>query len=77
LSVARDQIRGTGPRLFMSPNGFAEFLHAPRGHDLQGPDQLAQPRIQNDSHEDILSKLWKWSDTLFTTAWMIVRHPNR
>lgn len=77
LSVARDQIRGTGPRLFMSPNGFAEFLHAPRGHDLQAPDQLAHPRIQTESHEQILPKLWKWGDTLFTTAWMIVRHPNR
>ena len=30
-------------RLFVSPNGFAEYFGAPRGEYLQGPDQLYQP----------------------------------
>lgn len=77
LSVARDHIRGTGPRLFMSPNGFAEFLNAPRGRDLERPDQLAHPHIQSDSHTDLLPKLWKLGDTFITSAWMMVRNQSR
>jgi hypothetical protein len=30
-------------RLFVSPNGFAEFFGTPRGDKLNGPDQLAEP----------------------------------
>lgn len=77
LSVARDQIRGTGPRLFMSPNGFGEFLHAPRGRDLERPNHLVHPYIQKESHEELLPKLWKLGDTLITSAWMMVRNHSR
>jgi len=30
-------------RLFVSPNGFAEYFGAPRGGQLDGPDQLSEP----------------------------------
>ena len=30
-------------RLFVSPNGFAEYFGAPRGEQLIGPDQLSEP----------------------------------
>ena len=30
-------------RLFVSPNGFAEYFGAPRGEQLNGPDQLSEP----------------------------------
>lgn len=30
-------------RLFVSPNGFAEYFGAPRGEQLEGPDQLSLP----------------------------------
>ncbi len=30
-------------RLFVSPNGFAEYFGAPRGEKLQSPDQLSNP----------------------------------
>jgi hypothetical protein len=36
---------GKAFRLFVSPNGFAEYLGAPRGEDLTGPDQLAEPTL--------------------------------
>jgi hypothetical protein len=29
--------------LFVSPNGFAEYFGAPRGEQLDGPDQLSEP----------------------------------
>jgi hypothetical protein len=30
-------------RLFVTPNGFAEYFGAPRGEQLNGPDQLSEP----------------------------------
>ncbi len=71
LSAAKDEIPGPGFRLFMSPNGFAEFLGAPHGNELQGPDQLAEPHLQ--SREEIPSKIWKWGDTFVTGVWRILR----
>ncbi len=32
--------------LFVSPNGLAEYFGAPRGENLEGPDQLAEPVLQ-------------------------------
>jgi len=29
--------------LLVSPNGFAEYFGAPRGEQLDGPDQLSEP----------------------------------
>ena len=31
------------PRLFVTPNGFAEYFGAPRGDKLKSPDQLSEP----------------------------------
>ncbi len=71
LSAVKDEIPGPGFRLFMSPNAFAEFLGAPHGRELEGPDQLAEPHIQHS--EELPSKIWKWGDTLVTGAWRILR----
>lgn len=46
LAAVRNERTGSRFRLFMSPNGFAEFLGAPRGSSLTGPDQRAVPHIQ-------------------------------
>ena len=73
LSAVQDKMPAVGLRLFMSPNGFAEFLGAPRGRELKGPDQLAHPHIQEESHEDLLPKIWKLGDTFVTSAWMLLR----
>jgi hypothetical protein len=72
LAVVRDEMQGAGPRLFMSPNGFAEFLGAPRGHELKGPDQLAHPRIHKESRAEFLAKLWRLGDAFLTSAWMLI-----
>ena len=32
-------------RLFVTPNGFAEYFGAPRGEQLGGPDQLSEPTL--------------------------------
>jgi hypothetical protein len=74
LAAARDKEPGRGVRLFMSPNGFAEFLGAPHGDELAGPDQLAEPHLQESSREGLVSQAWKWSDTLLTTAWRSLTH---
>ena len=74
LSVARDQRSDSRVRLFMSPNGFAEFLGAPRGSKLTGPDQLAEPHLRASSSASFLPKLWKRSDSLMTSAWRRFRH---
>ena len=74
LSVARDQRSDSRVRLFMSPNGFAEFLGAPRGNKLTGPDQLAEPHLRASSSASFLPKLWKRSDTLMTSAWRRFMH---
>ena len=31
--------------LFVTPNGFAEYFGAPKGEQLEGPDQLTQPKL--------------------------------
>ncbi|HLO28087.1 MAG TPA: hypothetical protein VK249_03060 [Anaerolineales bacterium] len=69
LAAVRDERPGTGFRLFMSPNGFAEFLGAPRGNELKERDQLAEPHLQASNNATLLPRLWKWGDTLVTSAW--------
>ena len=69
LAALRDKTSGTSVRLFMSPNGFAEFFGVPRGKELDGPDQLAEPHIQDSTSVALLPKLWKQGDTLVTSAW--------
>ena len=62
-------------RLFMSPNGFAEFFGAPRGREVNRPDQLAEPHIQNCTSVEPLPTLWKQVDTFVTTVWKFLKHP--
>src|SRR6476660_3219485 len=38
LAAVREAKPGTGLRLFMSPNGFAEFLGVPKGKEIERPD---------------------------------------
>ncbi|MGE5249213.1 MAG: hypothetical protein ACM3QS_03275 [Bacteroidota bacterium] len=74
LSAVREGGSGHGLRLFMSPNGYAEFFGAPRGRTLQGPDQPADPRIREARREPgVFEKLWKRGDTLWTSARREVR----
>ncbi len=73
LSAVRDVLPGSGFRLFMSPNGFAEFLGAPRGPQLKGPDELVHPQVREESHAEFFSRLWKLGDTFFTSAWLIMK----
>lgn len=69
LAAVKDEKPGPGFRLFVSPNGFAEFLGTPRGSELEGPDRLVEPHIQNHDTVEFLPKLWKWGDTFLTSAW--------
>jgi hypothetical protein len=72
LSAVRDEMHDTGLRLFVSPNGYAEFFGTPRGQELKELGQIAQPRIEEDSNEDLLPTLWKLGDTVMTSAWKMV-----
>jgi hypothetical protein len=74
LSAMREEKLGREFRLFMSPNGFAEFLGVPKGKDIEHPDQLAEPHIQDCSNAEPLPQLWKRIDTFITSAWKILRH---
>jgi hypothetical protein len=74
LSAVRDEKLGPGFRLFMSPNGFAEFFGVPRGKEIKKPDQLAEPHLQDSNDANLLPKLWKQSDTLVTSAWRLLKH---
>jgi hypothetical protein len=69
LAAVKDERQGPGFRLFMSPNGFAEFLGAPVGKELEGPDQTAEPHLQASSHDSLSWRFWNWSDTFVTSAW--------
>lgn len=74
LSAVRDRQSGHNFRLFMSPNGFAEFLGVPRGRELMGPDQLAEPHLQESRRSvGFLPKLWKRCDTFITTVWSSIK----
>jgi len=74
LSAVRDEKLGPGFRLFMSPNGFAEFFGLPRGKEIKEPDQMAEPHLQDSSSARLFEKLWKQSDTFVTSAWKFLRH---
>jgi hypothetical protein len=73
LAAVKDEKLDPGFRLFVSPNGFAEFFGIPRGSELEGPDQRVEPHIQADSNVEFLPRLWKWSDTLLTSTWRHLR----
>lgn len=76
LSATRDQMHDAGLRLFVSPNGFAEFLGAPRGNEIKDLGQVVEPHVEEDSNEDLLPMLWKLGDTVLTSAWRMIRHRN-
>ena len=74
LAAVRDEKSGPGFHLFMSPNGFAEFLGIPRGKEIEGPDQLVEPHLQAKSDAGLFETLWKQGDTFVTGAWRFLRH---
>src|SRR5690349_9748617 len=69
LSATREAKPGTGFRLFMSPNGFAEFLGVPKGNEIKKPDQLVEPHLQSGTDAGLFERLWKRSDTFVISAW--------
>jgi hypothetical protein len=74
LAAVRNERTGPRSRLFMSPNGFAEFLGAPRGESLKGPDERALPHIECRGEEaGVLERMLKRTDALFRSAWKSVR----
>ena len=74
LAAVRDEKPGSGMRLFMSPNGFAEFLGIPKGKEIERPDQLVEPYLQESSTIGLFEKLWKQGDTFVTGAWKFLWH---
>jgi hypothetical protein len=75
LSIARHEVTGSKNRLFVSPNGFAEFFCAPRGRSVHAPDQLVEPHLQETSHEELFPKIWKLGDAALTSAWKVIKRP--
>jgi hypothetical protein len=74
LAAVRDEKAGPGFRLFMSPNGFAEFLGIPKGKEIDGPDQLVEPHLQESSDARLFETLWKQGDTFLIGVWKFLRH---
>jgi hypothetical protein len=74
LSAVRNEKRGTRFRLFMSPNGFAEFLGVPLGREIKEPDQPVEPHLQANTDAGLFEKIWKRSDTFVVNVWKLLRH---
>jgi hypothetical protein len=74
LAAVRKDRTGARFRLFMSPNGFAEFLGAPRGGSLKGPDERAVPHVECRGEQvGVLERVLKRTDALVRSAWKSVR----
>jgi hypothetical protein len=59
----------TDLRLFISPNGFAEYFGAPRGKKLKGPDQAADPHPPRERKPPGgVSRFWRRSTALLSTG---------
>ena len=70
LSAVLHEKSATALRLFISPNGFVEYFGAPRGKDLEGPDQLVEPHPQDSrSAVGISPKIWKHGVALLMHGW--------
>ena len=70
LSVVLHEKSATALRLFISPNGFVEYFGAPRGKDVEGPDQLVEPHPQDSrSAVGIFPKIWKYGVALLMHGW--------
>ncbi len=64
-------------RLFVSPNGFAEYFGAPQGHRLAGPDQLVEPALPDgQAAPRSYPRYWQWGLALvgcLALAWLAIR----
>jgi hypothetical protein len=70
LSAVLHEKSATALRLFISPNGFVEYFGAPRGKDIEGPDQLVEPHAQDSrSAVGIFPKIWKYGVALLMHGW--------
>lgn len=70
LSAILHERSDTAYRVFISPNGFAEYFGAPRGKDLKGPDQLVEPHPQDSRRKvGLFPKIWKHGVALLTHGW--------
>ena len=70
LSAVLHEKSATILRLFISPNGFVEYFGAPRGKDLEGPDQLVEPQPQDSRRAvGLFPKIWKHGVALLTHGW--------
>ena len=70
LSVVLHEKSATALRLFISPNGFVEYFGAPRGKDIEGPDQLVEPHAQDSRGAvGIFPKIWKYGVALLMHGW--------
>jgi hypothetical protein len=75
LSVARHEMPGFKARLYVSPNGYAEFFAIPRGKTIHIPDQPVEPHLPETSREELLPSIWKLWDTAMTNTWKTIRRP--
>jgi hypothetical protein len=75
LSVARHAMVGLETRLFVSPNGYAEFFDIPRGQTIHAPDQPVEPHPPEDPREELLPRIWKAWDAALTSTWRLIRRP--
>jgi hypothetical protein len=77
LSVVRHGSLQGGFRLFVSPNGFAEYFAAPRGREVLGPDQFSEPVLPDERlspHRYV--ELWKLGAAVLACllfGWIIFR----
>ncbi len=67
-------------REFISPNGFAEYFGAPRGKDVHGPGQLAEPRVIRSSPLPVLRRHSRGIGLLLTALaalWLWIYYQRR
>jgi hypothetical protein len=76
LSIARHELSGSKSRLYVSPNGFAEYFCAPRGATVKTADQLVEPHIQESNTEELIPRIWKMGDTAMTNVWKMIKRPG-
>jgi hypothetical protein len=70
LSAVLHERSATRLRLFVSPNGFAEYFGAPRGTDLDGPDEQVEPHPQDSrSPVGLFLKIRKRGVAIITHGW--------
>jgi hypothetical protein len=70
LSAVLHERSTTAFRIFISPNGFAEYFGAPRGKELAGPDQQVEPQPQDRrSRVGRFSKMWKRAAAFLIHTW--------